>query len=145
MRGIEWQHGDNQVDWIAADAYRASALYERDIKEKSNQAGVSGLHDRTAAFGTGYILTDGQCKIPISWRPDVFVALQSAIAQTARAKIPDSYECHFGCDSKAKLKSQSLVPCWRGATLGSAICSKCHYRLVRELNDPSVPLVCEAD
>ena len=52
--------------------------------------------------------------------------------------------CHFGCISKAKLKTQSLVPRWRGAPLGSGICSKCHGRLVREMNDRTTPLITEA-
>ena len=79
------------------------------------------------------------------WRPCSLTALQSAIAHAHIAATPSAGKCHFGCTSRAKLKVQNLVPSWRGARLGSGICSKCHNRLVNELNDKNTPLIAEAD
>ena len=49
-------------------------------------------------------------------------------------------KCHFGCSSRAKLKTQCLVPVWRGAKLGANLCGKCHTRLISELNDKDTPM-----
>ena len=72
------------------------------------------------------------------------MALMSEVASAYRGKMQNNAKCFFGCTSRAKLKYQSLVPCWRGAELGSALCSKCHNRLLKELGDASTPLVTDA-
>ena len=38
-----------------------------------------------------------------------------------------------------------MVPVWRGAQLGSRLCTKCHNRMLKELSDTSMPLITEGD
>ena len=107
--------------------------------------GVSGLHARLPPFGAGFVPRLAQSSIPVLWRPCALTALQSELAHAYLASRPGGGKCHFGCTSRAKLKVQSLVSCWRGAKLGSGICSKSHNRLITELNDKNTPLITEAD
>ena len=130
-RGVAWRHGPAQAEILAACAYKANLKY-REITDGARQdSTISGLHDRLPAFGEQYHLRLRNCGIPATWRAPVLVEMESQLLHSYMAAHPLGGQCHFGCQSNAKLKIQSLVPKWRGADWGSKICSKCHYRLVR--------------
>jgi hypothetical protein len=145
FRGIAWRGGTRQTGYIAACAYSAGMAFHDLTKDLVQDTAVSGLHNRLPPFGTDFHLRLQQCDIVVEWRPGVLTAFQSEIAHAYIAIRTDDKKCHFGCVTRAKLKTQCLVPSWRGAKLGVGICTKCHTRLLSELNDKNTPLVTEVD
>ena len=141
--GVVWDHSDEIVGIIAARSYQAAQNFHNNIAKHHQDDSISGLHNRQLPFGTDFLLRIPRNSIPVMWRPDALLALQSAVAQSYELHRPAGGICFFGCSSRAKLKSQNLVPKWRGAVLGSGICTKCHNRLFGDLRNPSIPLVTE--
>ena len=143
-RGVAWRHGLQQAAIIAACAYRAGNHYSDLIAAIHQDGSISGLHNRLPPFGEGFTPRLGKSGIGVTWRAPVLAELESQVVHAYLRNRPLGGTCHFGCVSKAKLKVQSLVPRWRGASLGSGICSNCHGCLIREMNDRTTPLITEA-
>ena len=116
-RGIAWRHGSHQAGTIAAVSYLAGLHYVDLIRDQQQDTSISGLHNRLPAFGSSFIPKLRDSGIPAAWRAPVLVALESQVVQAYANGRPQGGTCHFGCASQAKLKTQSLVPRWRGAPL----------------------------
>ena len=140
-RSFQWYQGKTQIDFVTAQLHRAQVHFEKSQSTDDRNSGVSGLHNRAAPFGSGFTFSLDSKLVRPTWVPDTLLAMESEIAHSYEERTSNVVACHFGCSSKARLKTQNLVPVWRGAQLGDKICTKCHTRLIRELNDSSMPLV----
>ena len=141
-RRIQWRQGDAALDFIAAHAYRAQATWGA-LEQQTKDDTVSGLHNRAPPFGTKYNIHDDHAMVKPARRPDALLACESEIATAHEDGKTPSGGCFFGCNNRAKLRTQNMVPMWRGAALGNSICTSCYYRIISELRESSVPLITE--